>query len=56
MGNGECRLWESQSPDDPELYPARFNYFMNRARSSVLVLNGADGVGEDESEEYSLRR
>lgn len=42
------RLWESQSPDDPELYPARFNYFMNRARSSVLVLNGADGVGEDE--------
>lgn len=42
------RLWEAQSPDDPELYPARFNYFMNRARSSVLVLNGADGVGEDE--------
>ncbi|MDE6157093.1 MAG: hypothetical protein K2F78_02990 [Muribaculaceae bacterium] len=40
------RLWESAVPDDPELYPARFNNLLARARSSMLVLNGPSGVGE----------
>lgn len=40
------RVWESQAPDDPELYPARFNYYLNTARTSVLVLNGSDGVAD----------
>lgn len=32
------RLWEASSPDDPELYPARFNLLLNRAQQSVIEL------------------
>ncbi|MDE6160242.1 MAG: hypothetical protein K2F77_01145, partial [Muribaculaceae bacterium] len=34
------RLWESATPDDPELYSARFNYRINQSREEILVLSG----------------
>lgn len=34
------RLWQAEKPDDPELYPARFNYLLGRAHTSMLALNG----------------
>lgn len=34
------RLWQAEKPDDPKLYPARFNYLLGRAHASMLSLNG----------------
>lgn len=31
-------VWSREAPDDPELFPARFNLMLNRARSEMLVL------------------
>lgn len=31
--------WQERAPDDPELYVACFNHYVNAARSEVLVLN-----------------
>lgn len=32
-------VWSAESPDDPELFPARFNMLLNRARSEMMVLS-----------------
>ncbi len=32
-------LWEQNTPDDPELYPARFNYWINKAVIATLLLS-----------------
>ena len=31
--------WSREAPDDPELFPARFNLLLNRAHTSMLVLS-----------------
>ncbi|MDE6853792.1 MAG: hypothetical protein K2J38_01920, partial [Muribaculaceae bacterium] len=33
------RQWNSSAPDDPELFPARFNLSLNRARTEMLMLS-----------------
>lgn len=33
-------VWHEQSPDDPEIFPAEFNYYINRSRSEMLVITG----------------
>ena len=33
------RQWTSAAPDDPELFPARFNLCLNRARTEMLMLS-----------------
>ncbi|MDE6489528.1 MAG: tetratricopeptide repeat protein [Muribaculaceae bacterium] len=42
------RVWSRELPDDPELYPARFNLLLNKARSEMMVLSTDPGNKDDE--------
>ncbi len=42
------KVWSKATPDDPELYPARFNLFLNRAYNQMIVLSPESGQKEDE--------
>ena len=44
--------WSSESPDDPEIYPARFNLCLNKARNETIVLSGEPAA---EGEQLVLR-
>ena len=35
------RSWQSATPNDAELYPAKFNYFINKGFSSIIVVDTA---------------
>lgn len=39
-------IWKKSNPKDPELYPAEFNYFINSARSTRLVLSDNPDDGD----------
>lgn len=41
-------VWRRARPDDPELYPARFNLLLNRAHSEMLVLSGESAQKGDQ--------
>lgn len=45
--------WETASPADPELYPARFNYWLNRSMESYIALLGKDGPDAEDPAEFS---
>ncbi|MDE5704535.1 lipopolysaccharide assembly protein LapB [Muribaculum sp.] len=36
-------IWSSESPENPELYPARFNLLLGKARSEMIVLSDDSG-------------
>jgi len=38
QADSAIKAWEAASPEDAELYPARFNYWINRAHKSLLAL------------------
>lgn len=40
--------WSRESPEDPELYPARFNLLLNKARSEMMVLSTEPGQSGEE--------
>lgn len=47
--------WAHQAPDDPELYPARFNYLINTSRELALSLDSIPGDFElpDSLQQYN---
>lgn len=40
--------WSRKAPDDPELFPARFNLLLNRAHSDMLVLSDKPAHGGEQ--------
>lgn len=40
--------WRDNAPSDPELFAARFNYFLNMSRNEMMVITG-DTVARNES-------
>ena len=40
--------WQENNPSDPELFAARFNYFLNKSRKEMMVITG-DTVARNES-------
>lgn len=42
------REWSTATPDDPELYAARFNLLLNRARTQALVLSAESAKDGDQ--------
>ncbi|MGM9852369.1 MAG: tetratricopeptide repeat protein [Muribaculaceae bacterium] len=42
------KIWSNAEPNDPELYPARFNLLLNRAHDEIVVMSKEPG-SKDES-------
>ena len=47
--------WQAEAPDDCELYPSWFNYYLLRSRESVIYLNGyAEGQGPADNDSFVI--